>query len=57
MNIGESICYGECCKMCKPDDSQTCTPGANNILYVNKNSFKKELGICYGYVLDYDVER
>ena len=25
----------ECCEMCKPDDSQTCTSGANNTLYVN----------------------
>ena len=36
MDIGEGICYGECCEVCKPDDTQTCTPGANNILYVNK---------------------
>ena len=26
---------GECCEVCKPGDSQTCTPGANNTLYVN----------------------
>ena len=25
MDIGEGMCYGECCEMCKPDDSQTCT--------------------------------
>ena len=30
------MCYDECCEMCKPGDSQTCTPGANNTLYVNK---------------------
>ena len=38
MDIGEGMCYGECCEMCKPKDSQTYTPGANNTLYVN---FKK----------------
>ena len=31
------MCYGECCEVCKPGDSQACTPGANNTLYVNKN--------------------
>ena len=36
MDIGEGMCYGECCEWCKPGDSQTCTPGANNTLYVNK---------------------
>ena len=35
MDIGEGMCYGECCELCKTDDSQTCTPEANNILYVN----------------------
>ena len=30
MDIGEGMCYGECCEVCKPDNSQTCTPGANN---------------------------
>ena len=35
MNIGEGMCCGECCEVCKPGDSQTCTPGANNTLYVN----------------------
>ena len=34
MDIGEGMCYGECCEVCKPGDSQTCTPGANNTLYV-----------------------
>ena len=28
MNVGEGICCGGCCEMCKPEDSQTCT---NNI--------------------------
>ena len=32
--IGEGMCYDECCEMCKPDDSQTCTPGDKNTLYV-----------------------
>ena len=40
MDIGEGMFYGECCEMCKPDDSQTSEfppePGANNTLYVNK---------------------
>ena len=35
------MCYGECYEVCKPDDSQTCTPGANNTLYVNKIINKK----------------
>ena len=35
MDIGEGVCYGECYEVCKPGDSQTCTPGANNTLYVN----------------------
>ena len=38
-----SVCYGECCEMCKPDDLETCTPEANNTLYVNKNKFLKKL--------------
>ena len=25
MDIGEGMCYGECCELCKTDDSQTCT--------------------------------
>ena len=36
MDIGEGMCYDECCKVCKPGDSQTYTPGTNNKLYVNK---------------------
>ena len=40
MGIGEGMCYGECCEVCKPGDSQTCTPGANNTLYVYKKKFK-----------------
>ena len=31
MDTGESMCYGECCEVCKPDDSQTYNPEANNI--------------------------
>ena len=36
MDIGEGMCYGEYCEVCKPGDSQTYTPRANNALYVNK---------------------
>ena len=36
MDIGEGMCYDECCEVCKSGDSQTCTPGANNTSYVNK---------------------
>ena len=28
---GEGMCFGECCEVCKPGDSQTCTPGDKNI--------------------------
>ena len=31
MDIGEGMCYSECCEVCKPGDSQTCTPGDKNI--------------------------
>ena len=27
MDTGEGMCYGECCEMHKPDDSQTYTLG------------------------------
>ena len=37
MDIGEGLCFGECCERCKPDDLQTCTPWANN-----KNKIKKK---------------
>ena len=46
MDIGEGMYYGECCEVCKPGNSQTCTPGANNTFYVNKKIkkiFKKSL--------------
>ena len=42
MDIGEGMCYGECYKVCKPGDSQTCTSGANNTLYVNKRILKRK---------------
>ena len=35
MDIGEGMCYGEHWVLCKTDESQTCTPETNNILYVN----------------------
>lgn len=37
MDVGESMCYGECHELCKTDESQTCPPEADNTLYVNKN--------------------
>ena len=37
MDIGEGMCYGEHCELCKTDDSQTYSPETNNIVYVNKN--------------------
>ena len=39
MDIGKGMCYGECCELCKTDDSQIRIPEANNTFYVN---FKKE---------------
>ena len=42
MDIGEGMCFGECCEVCKPGDSQTCSPGDKNILYVYKKKFKKK---------------
>ena len=42
MDIGEGMCYGECCEVCKLGDSRTCTPGANNKLYVNLKKKKKK---------------
>lgn len=36
------MCYGECYEASKADDSQTCTPGANNTLHVNKKKKKKQ---------------
>ena len=41
MDTGEGMSCGECCDVCKPGDSQTCTSGANNTLYVNKKFLKK----------------
>ena len=43
MDIGEGMCYGECSEVCKPGNSQTCTPGDKNTLYVylkNNNKLK-----------------
>ena len=36
MDIGEGMCFCECCEVCKPGNSQTCTPGDKNTLYVYK---------------------
>ena len=35
MDIGEGMRCGECCVLCKADESQTCIPETNNTLYVN----------------------
>ena len=35
MDTGEGMCCGECRVLCKTDESQTCTPETNNMLYVN----------------------
>ena len=32
MDIGKGMCYGECCELCKTDESQTCTPETSNTL-------------------------
>ena len=44
MDIGEGMCYGECCELHKTDDTQTYTPETNNTLYVNlkKREVKKK---------------
>ena len=42
MDIGEGMCYDECCEMCKPGESQTCTPGDKNICLL-KFFLKKDL--------------
>ena len=39
MDNGEGMCYDECCEVCKPGDSQTCTPEDKNTLYVYKKIF------------------
>ena len=46
MDTGEGMCYGECCEVCKPGDSQTCTPGdKNTYMFIktpnNPNHFSK----------------
>ena len=38
MDTGEGMCYGECCEVCKPGNSQTCTPGANNTYMLIKKT-------------------
>ena len=35
MDIGKGMCYGQYCEVCRLGNSQTCTPEANTILYVN----------------------
>ena len=41
IDIGEGMGYGECCELCKADDSQTCAPEANNTVYVNLKKKEK----------------
>jgi len=41
MDIGEGKYYGECCELCKTDESQTGTPEINNTLYVNNKQNKR----------------
>lgn len=36
IDIGEGMCYGEHCELCKTDGSQTCIPETNNSLNVNE---------------------
>ena len=55
MDIREGVCYGECCEVCKSDNSQTCTPMANNTLYVNFKKVILPVKQKY-YHLPYNVE-
>ena len=48
MDIGEGMCHGEFCELCKPDDSQTYIPEANNTLCVN---FKKDENYPFHYYI------
>ena len=32
MDTGECMCCGECCELCKTDESHHCTPKRNKIL-------------------------
>lgn len=43
----------ECCELCKTDDSQICTPEANNTLYVNKKYIKNK--IKYHLIINNEV--
>ena len=47
MDTGEGIWYGECCELCKTDESRTCTPETNNTVYVNKTRKEKEKQLRY----------
>ena len=44
IDIGEGMCYGERCELCKTVESQTCTSETNNTLYVKKRKKKKIAG-------------
>lgn len=41
-DIGEGMCYGGCCEVCRTDESWTCIPETNNILYANLIKKKKK---------------
>ena len=45
MDIGEGMCNGECCELCKTDESQTCAPDTNNTLYVNFLKKERKKGL------------
>ena len=53
MDTGEGICYGQRCELCKTDESQSCTPGANNTLYVNNNKKRNNMSFSVGLTRKY----
>ena len=40
IDIGEGMCYGERCELCKTVESQICTSETNNAIYVKKKKKK-----------------
>ena len=57
MGIGKGVCYCEYCEMCKADDSQTCTSGANNTLCINneKKIQHKKMSCLFLEVLPFGI--
>ena len=47
MDIGEGMCFGECCEVCKPGDSQTCIPGDKNICLFKKKDCCMVFGLWH----------